>query len=180
LKLLWWDGDGLCLFAKRLERGGLIWPRAEQGAAVLTPAQLSMLLEGIDWRTGSYRPAGTGRMRLRQSESDVALATPTILGRDSMGGCSADQLPDDPDALRRIIAAMVQHAVAAEALIAKLRFQLARYRRAEFGRFRRAEAGALRPIAGIRPLRSAASWCARSRPTGPSRSTATPIRCRGG
>lgn len=49
LKLLWWDGDGLCLFAQRLERGRFIWPRAEQGVAVLTPAQLSMLLEGIDW-----------------------------------------------------------------------------------------------------------------------------------
>lgn len=50
VKILWWDGDGLCLFAKRLERGRFVWPRAEQGVAVLTPAQLSMLLEGIDWR----------------------------------------------------------------------------------------------------------------------------------
>jgi transposase len=50
IKLLWWDGDGLCLFAKRLEQGRFVWPRAEQGIAVLTPAQLSMLLEGIDWR----------------------------------------------------------------------------------------------------------------------------------
>ena len=57
LKLLWWDGDGLCLFAKRLERGRFIWPRAEQGVAVLTPAQLSMLLEGIDWR----RPVRTAQ-----------------------------------------------------------------------------------------------------------------------
>jgi transposase len=47
---------------------------------------------------------------------------------------SPDQLPDDPDALKRIIAAMAQDAVTAETLIAKLRFQLARYRRAEFGR----------------------------------------------
>ena len=59
-KLLWWDGDGLCLFAKRLERGRFIWPRAEEGVAVLTPAQLSMLLEGIDWR----RPVRTGRPEL--------------------------------------------------------------------------------------------------------------------
>ena len=50
LKLLWWDGDGLCLFAKRLERGRFIWPRADGGTVALTRAQLSMLLEGIDWR----------------------------------------------------------------------------------------------------------------------------------
>jgi transposase len=50
IKVLWWDGDGLCLFAKRLERGKFVWPRAENGKVCLTPAQLSMLLEGIDWR----------------------------------------------------------------------------------------------------------------------------------
>jgi transposase len=50
IKVLWWDGDGMCLFAKRLECGKLIWPRAENGKVSLTPAQLSMLLEGIDWR----------------------------------------------------------------------------------------------------------------------------------
>jgi transposase len=50
LKVLWWDGDGLCLFAKRLERGRFIWPQATGGVIGLTPAQLSMLLEGIDWR----------------------------------------------------------------------------------------------------------------------------------
>ena len=50
IKLLWWDGDGLCLFAKRLERGRFIWPQAENGTVSLTRAQLSMLLEGIDWR----------------------------------------------------------------------------------------------------------------------------------
>src|SRR3982750_1293191 len=56
LKLLWFDGDGLCLLAKRLERGRFVWPRTDEGVAVLTPAQLSMLLEGIDWRR-----AGGGR-----------------------------------------------------------------------------------------------------------------------
>jgi transposase len=50
VKLLWWDGDGLCLFAKRLERGRFIWSKAESGTVRLSPAQLSMLLEGIDWR----------------------------------------------------------------------------------------------------------------------------------
>ncbi len=50
IKLLWWDGDGLCLLAKRLESGRFIWPQAESGSVSLTAAQLSMLLEGIDWR----------------------------------------------------------------------------------------------------------------------------------
>jgi transposase len=58
LKLLWWDGDGFCLFAKRLERGRFIWPKAESGTIALTRAQLSMLLEGIDWRrpTRTWQP----------------------------------------------------------------------------------------------------------------------------
>src|SRR2546427_11415785 len=50
IKVLWWDGDGLCLFAKRLERGRFVWPQAASGTVSLTRAQLSMLLEGIDWR----------------------------------------------------------------------------------------------------------------------------------
>lgn len=57
IKVLWWSGDGMCLFAKRLEDGRFVWPTAESGAVHLTPAQLSMLLEGIDWR----RPRRTQR-----------------------------------------------------------------------------------------------------------------------
>lgn len=50
IKVLWFSGDGLCLFIKRLERGRFIWPQADSGRISLTSAQLSMLLEGIDWR----------------------------------------------------------------------------------------------------------------------------------
>jgi transposase len=50
VKLLWFDGQGLCLFSKRLDRGRFVWPMTATGTVVLTPAQLSMLLEGIDWR----------------------------------------------------------------------------------------------------------------------------------
>jgi transposase len=50
VKVLWWDGTGLCLFAKRLERGRFVWPQAQGGSVLLSAAQLSMLLEGIDWR----------------------------------------------------------------------------------------------------------------------------------
>jgi len=51
IKILYWDGQGFCLFAKRLEKGRFVWPITEKGVATLTPAQLSMLLEGIEWRT---------------------------------------------------------------------------------------------------------------------------------
>ena len=50
IKLLWWDGQGLCLLAKRMERGKFLWPKVESGRVNLTKAQLAMLLEGIDWR----------------------------------------------------------------------------------------------------------------------------------
>ena len=50
VKVLYWDGQGFCLFAKRLEKGRFVWPVTKDGSVTLTPAQLSMLLEGIDWR----------------------------------------------------------------------------------------------------------------------------------
>lgn len=50
IKVLWWTGDGLCLLAKRLEKGRFVWPQANSGSVALSQAQLSMLLEGIDWR----------------------------------------------------------------------------------------------------------------------------------
>ena len=50
VKMIWWDGQGMCLFYKRLERGRFVWPTANEGKVRLSPAQLSMLLEGIDWR----------------------------------------------------------------------------------------------------------------------------------
>ena len=49
IKLLWSTGDRLCLLAKRLEHGRFVWPQATSGKVHLTPTQLSMLLEGIDW-----------------------------------------------------------------------------------------------------------------------------------
>jgi len=50
IKLIWHDGDGACLFQKRLDRGRFVWPQATSGTVSLTRAQLSMLCEGIDWR----------------------------------------------------------------------------------------------------------------------------------
>jgi transposase len=50
VKLLWHDGQGMCLFAKRLERGRFIWPNTAGEAVTISAAQLGYLLEGIDWR----------------------------------------------------------------------------------------------------------------------------------
>jgi transposase len=62
VKVLWWDGQGLVLYAKRLEHGRFVWPQARDGVVSLTPAQLSMLLEGIDWRmpARTWRPEMAG------------------------------------------------------------------------------------------------------------------------
>ena len=62
VKVLCWDGQGLCLFAKRLETGRFVWPQAKDGTVSLTPAQLLMLLEGTDWRmpARSWRPEMVG------------------------------------------------------------------------------------------------------------------------
>ena len=58
IKLLWHDGDGLCIFHKRLDSGRFVWPKAESGSISLTRAQLAMLCEGIDWR----RPGRTSAL----------------------------------------------------------------------------------------------------------------------
>jgi transposase len=49
VKLVYWDGTGLCLFAKTLEDGRFRWPKIEDGAMRMTPAQLGALIEGLDW-----------------------------------------------------------------------------------------------------------------------------------
>ena len=49
VKLVFWDGTGLVLYAERLEEGVFRWPRIADGAMRLTPAQLAALVEGLDW-----------------------------------------------------------------------------------------------------------------------------------
>ena len=58
IKLIWWDGTGLCLMAKKLEQGGFRWPGIQDGVMGITVAQLGALLEGLDWRRvyGGRRP----------------------------------------------------------------------------------------------------------------------------
>jgi len=62
VKCLWFDGDGLCLFAKRLEKGRFIWPSPADGVVAISAAQLAYMLDGIDWRNPrrSWRPSAAG------------------------------------------------------------------------------------------------------------------------
>jgi transposase len=51
IKILWWDGQGFCLYYKQLDSGKFTWPKLEeQKTLIITRAQLSMLMEAIDWR----------------------------------------------------------------------------------------------------------------------------------
>ena len=62
IKLLWHDGLGMSLYAKRLERGRFIWPSPADGVVAITSAQLAYMLEGIDWRNPlhTWRPRAAG------------------------------------------------------------------------------------------------------------------------
>jgi transposase len=62
IKIIWHDGQGACLFAKRLERGRFLWPSPADGVVTISAAQLGYLLEGIDWRAPqkTWRPQVAG------------------------------------------------------------------------------------------------------------------------
>ena len=62
LKVIWHDGQGACLFTKRLERGRFLWPSQADGVVTISPAQLSYLLSGIDWKhpQETWRPTSMG------------------------------------------------------------------------------------------------------------------------
>ena len=62
IKILWHDGLGLSLYAKRLERGRFVWPSAANGSVAISAAQLAYMLDGIDWRNPvhTFRPERAG------------------------------------------------------------------------------------------------------------------------
>jgi transposase len=62
LKVIWHDGQGACLFMKRLEHGRFLWPSPADGVVTISSAQLGYLLSGIDWRhpQETWRPTSVG------------------------------------------------------------------------------------------------------------------------
>jgi transposase len=62
VKILWHDGLGMSLYAKRLDRGRFIWPSPTDGAISISSSQLGYLLDAIDWRNPqhTWRPGAAG------------------------------------------------------------------------------------------------------------------------
>ena len=62
MKVIWHDGQGACLFTKRLERGRFLWPSPADGVVTISSAQMGYLLSGIDWRhpQETWRPSSVG------------------------------------------------------------------------------------------------------------------------
>jgi len=62
IKILWHDGVGMSLYAKRLERGRFVWPSAAAGVVSISSSQLAYMLDGIDWRNPrhTWRPTAAG------------------------------------------------------------------------------------------------------------------------
>jgi transposase len=62
VKILWHDGIGMSLYAKRLEHGKFIWPSPVNGMITISAAQLAYMLDGIDWRNPrhTFRPERAG------------------------------------------------------------------------------------------------------------------------
>lgn len=50
IKVLWWCGDGMCLFTKRLEFGHFVWPAAESGRVHLSPVSSFGIKEPFRFR----------------------------------------------------------------------------------------------------------------------------------
>jgi transposase len=61
-EILWHDGIGMSLYAKRLERGRFLWPSPADGSVAISAAQLAYMLDGIDWRNPvrTWRPEVAG------------------------------------------------------------------------------------------------------------------------
>lgn len=73
LKILMWDGSGLCLLAKRLEAGAFTWPPVRDGSVTLSAAQLRLLLTGMDWTRLETRASESSRADAAQEKNRISV-----------------------------------------------------------------------------------------------------------
>src|SRR2546423_3737046 len=115
VKILWHDGIGMSLYAKRLEHGRFIWPSPANGVVTISAAQLAYMLDGIDWRNPrhTFRPERAG-------EPGVFLASqrPGFMIRFPGMAPAFEDLPDDIDALKAALTAECDRAAGVEAELA--------------------------------------------------------------
>ncbi len=91
VKLLWYDGEGLCLFSKRMDRGRFVWPSGEDGKVGLASAQLSMLLErdGLETPGANSSPVAGGL----ESKDSCGFIWHRWCRFDPIPGCRIEDLP---------------------------------------------------------------------------------------
>ncbi len=138
LKVLFWDGNGLCLFTKRIDQGGSVWPvmAGYDGSITLTPAQLAMLIEGIDWRAPEriWKPAIAGSSAKTSTELSCDSSTNQRVRVPSDMQHDLTNLPSDPELLQHLvrdIAAAIGHR---DTEIKRLKSIIKQLQRMQFGR----------------------------------------------
>src|SRR5215468_3997176 len=143
VKILWHDGIGLSLYAKRLDRGKFIWPSAAAGAVSISAGQMAYMLEGIDWRNPqlTWRPE-KGGLSTENLRLPAFWGIPTHPICDSLRRMDADReaIPDEIAALKEALAEIaaelaVARAKASEdsALIAQQKLRIAKLERQIYG-----------------------------------------------
>ena len=150
VKILWHDGLGMSLYAKRLDRGKFIWPSASAGAVSISAAQMAYMLEGIDWRKSTTKLEAAERGLSRRNLQLLAfwgVTTRSICDSLRCMDADRDAVPDDIAALKEALAVerakalevvaelAVARAKASEdgALIAQQKLRIAKLERQIYG-----------------------------------------------
>src|SRR5436189_585157 len=140
IKAVWHDGIGLSLYAKRLDRGRFDWPATVDGVVALTAAQMSYLLEAIDWRNPHTRAGRKARDRFKNGAEENTPQIICFVIPSAFMNAGLEAFPDDIDALKAALIVARAEAAAAraqqsddQALIAHLKLQIEKLNRDRYG-----------------------------------------------